>query len=417
MKRLTILLLFALLSLCLVFPASGQEIRVGTLFDHSGALKDWGPRHKNAAELAVRQMAAAGWALRLIHKDSQTAAGPAKKAAKTLIETDGVVAIIGSASSGVIVPVAELVTCPAGILMISPGATAPSITTLPQDTGKDVLFRTAPSDRLQGVVLGKLAAGIYSTASVMYVDNPYGRGLARQFQRSFERRGGLVTMVPHGEEVDESYVDELRNAFARKYGTKPLLGGHLDVLGVFSYPEHAKIYVKEAIEFFECKNFIFSDGSKSEELATVIGPAILGGMMGTSPGVVSGESHRKFKASYTNTYGELPTSPFIANAYDATAVIGLAAYAAQARGMTPSSANIRDQLRLVANPPGVFVGPGEFQKAFKLLNAGKQINYEGASGTVDFDKNGDVVTPIEVWKFDAEGKIVTFRMETQIPEE
>jgi ABC-type branched-subunit amino acid transport system substrate-binding protein len=224
-------------------------------------------------------------------------------------------------------------------------------------------------------------------------------------------------MVPHGEKVSDSYVDELRNAFARKYGTKPLLGGHLDVLGVFSYPEHAKIYVKEAIDVFECKNFLFSDGTKSEELAASVGPEKLAGMMGTSPGITSGKSYLKFKTAYNTDYGELPTTPFIANAYDAMAVIGLAAYAAKAKGLPPTSASIRDQLRLVAKPPGTFISPGEFQKAFKLLDSGKDINYEGASGTVDFDENGDVVTPIEIWKFDAKGKIVTFRMETQIPEE
>jgi ABC-type branched-subunit amino acid transport system substrate-binding protein len=71
----------------------------------------------------------------------------------------------------------------------------------------------------------------------------------------------------------------------------------------------------------------------------------------------------------------------------------------------------------VAKPPGAFVSPGEFKNAFKLLDSGKEINYEGASGTVDFDENGDVLTPIEIWKFDANGKIVTFRTETQIPEE
>jgi len=417
MKRLIIPVFIALLSACLCFPAMAQDVVVGTLFDHSGALKEWGPRHQNAADLVAKQMARAGWTMQLVHRDSQTAAEPAKKAARKLIETDKVVAIIGSASSGVIVPVAESVTCPADILMISPGATAPYISTLPKDKGRDVLFRTAPSDTLQGVVLGRLAATMYSTASIMYVNNPYGLGLARQFQTSFERRGGLATMVPHGEEVSESYVDELRNAFSRKYGTKPLLGGHLDVLGIFSYPEHAKIYVKEAIDVFECKNFIFSDGSKSEELAAIIGPEKLEGMMGTSPGIAFGKSYDMFKTAFTQAYGELPRSPFIANAYDAASVIGLAAYAAKAKGMPLTSVAIRNQLRVVAKPPGTFIGPGEFKKAFALLDSGTDINYEGASGTVDFDENGDVVTPIEIWKYDANGKIVTFRVETQVPEE
>ena len=110
MKRLAIryFILVCLAPFCSL--ALSQGLVVGTLFDHTGALKDWGPRHQNAAQLAVSQMAAAGWEITLVHEDSQTAAEPAKKAAAKLIGTDKVVAIIGSSSSGVTVPVAESIT-------------------------------------------------------------------------------------------------------------------------------------------------------------------------------------------------------------------------------------------------------------------------------------------------------------------
>ena len=63
---------------------------------------------------------------------------------------------------------------------------------------------------------------------------------------------------------------------------------------------------------------------------------------------------------------------------------------------------------------GTIIKPGEFKKAFDLLKQGKPINYEGAAGAVDFDKNGDVVTPIEVWKYDSKGEIVTVRVEYEV---
>ena len=112
----------------------------------------------------------------------------------------------------------------------------------------------------------------------------------------------------------------------------------------------------------------------------------------------------------------MPPLPFITNAYDGMAVIGLAAYAAKVKGLPLTAKNIRDNLRYVANPPGVVVKPGEFKKAFELLDKGKEINYEGAAGSVNFDKNGDVITPIEVWKYH-KGKIVTVRVEYEVPKE
>ncbi|MCY4581932.1 MAG: amino acid ABC transporter substrate-binding protein, partial [Chloroflexi bacterium] len=73
--------------------------------------------------------------------------------------------------------------------------------------------------------------------------------------------------------------------------------------------------------------------------------------------------------------------------------------AAQA-GSTTDPEAIRDALRSVANPPGEGVGPGVRGNAhaLALVAEGKDINYEGASGPVDFDENGDVTGPIEVWK-------------------
>ncbi len=417
MNRLFRFLAIVVLTALFSSVALAEGLKVGSLFDHSGALKDWGARHQNAAELAAQEMAAAGFTIEFFHEDSQTAAEAAEKAARKLLGKDKVTAIIGSSSSGVIVPLAESVTCPENVLMITPGATSPFITDLPEDKDKDLLFRTCPSDALQGAVLGRLAAGLYKTASVMYVNNAYGQGLAEQFRRSFIKHGGTVyAMIPHGEAVSKSYAADLRNAFARMYSTKPFRSGRSDVLCVFSYPEHAKVYVKEAIDIYKAKHFLFSDGTKSEELAAAVGPEKLEGMMGTAPGAPAGEASLKFATNYTARFGELPRSPFIANAYDATAVLGLAAFAAQAKGLEATSTNIRDQLREVANPLGTFVGPDEFEKAFELLKAGKPINYEGASGSVDFDANGDVTAPIEIWRFH-DGKIATYRMEYYVEKE
>jgi ABC-type branched-subunit amino acid transport system substrate-binding protein len=264
------------------------------------------------------------------------------------------------------------------------------------------LFRTCPSDALQSVVAGKLAASYNKTASVLYVNNPYGQGLAEGFKKSFEKMGGKVlAMVPHDEKAAESYNAELKKALA----------GNPDRLAAFSYPDHAKIYLKEALEFFKFRHFLFCDGTKSQDIAKALGVKAVANQMGTAPGTAGGTPFVIFSADYKGEYGTLPPLPFITNSYDGAAVVGLAAYAAKVKGLPLTAANVRDYLRIVANPPGQVVMPGEFKKAFGLLKEGMPINYEGAAGAVDFDKNGDVITPIEVWRYNSKGEIVTVRVE------
>jgi len=401
MKRTIIFSTILAFSLVFNSSAIAADIKVGTLMAHTGPLKEYGPAIQRGTIIAAKQMATAGFEIELIHEDSETSPIPAINAAKKLVELDRVVAIVGALSSGVTLAVAESVTIPNNVIMISPASTNPLMSFLPSDAGKDFLFRTSPSDALQGVVAGKLAASYNKTASVLYVNNAYGQGLAEVFKKSFEKHGGKVlAMVPHDEKASESYTAELRKALA----------GNPDRLCAFSYPDHAKVYLKEAIEFFNYKRFLFCDGTKSNDIVKALGARNVENQKGTAPGTAGGEPYKKFNSYYKDEYGSLPKLPFITNAYDGAAIVGLAAYAAKVKGLSLNSRNIRDNMRAVANPPGVTIYPGEFKKAFALIKQGRKINYEGAAGSVDFDKNGDVVTPIEIWKYSG-GEIVTIRTE------
>jgi len=407
MKKGIVLLSALIFSLAFVSGSMAQEIKVGTLMAHTGPLKEFGPNIQNGVVLAAKQFGAAGFQVKLFHEDTETAPIPGTNAARKLVNIDRVVAIVGALSSGVTLAVAESVTIPNNVIVISPASTNPLMSVLPADKGKDFLYRTCPSDDLQGVIAGKLCASYNKTASVLYVNNAYGQGLAEQFKRSFERRRGKVlAMIPHDEKVSESYTAELRKALA----------GNPDRLCAFSYPQHAEIYLKEAIEFFKYRRFLFCDGTKSFDLVKALGARNLEGQLGTVAASPGGEALVLFSADYKAEFGELPPLPYITNAYDAMAAIGLAAYAAKVKGLPLTSKNIKDHLRVVANPPGETILPGEFKKAFNLLDKGKKVNYEGAGGAIDFDENGDVRTPIEIWKY-SEGKIVTVSIEYYIPKE
>ena len=393
-----------------VFAASNlaqAEIKVGTLFCYTGPLKEFGPNIRNGAVLAAKQLGEAGFKVNLAHEDTETSPIAATSAAKKLVEIDRVVAIVGPMTSPGTVAVAESVTCARDILIISPSATSPLISVLPADKDKDLVFRTCPSDELQGVVSGMFASRLYKTASILYVNNPYGQGLAETFTKSFEKRGGkILAMVPHDDKPAESYTAELKKA----------LKDNPDVLCAFSWSGNAKIFVKEAFEFFKYKSFLFCDGTRSEDILKSVGAKVLEGQFGTVPASAEGEAHLIFATDYKDEFGKLPPLPFITNAYDAVAVIALAAYVAELNGLPTTSKNIRDHLRNVACPPGEIIKPGEFKKAFDLLKEGKNINYEGAAGSADFDKNGNVTTPIEIWKY-SKGQIKKVRIEYAIPKE
>jgi branched-chain amino acid transport system substrate-binding protein len=399
-----------LIELPLARLATAQDsVKIGTLIPLTGPLAEFGPNFRKAADLAAAHLKDAGLTLQLTHADDETSAIPAVAAARKLVDVDKVPAIIGAAASGVTIPVAESVTIPNKVLQISNASTSPLISVLPADQDQDFLFRTCPSDALQGVVLGKLATELkYEKAAAIYVNNPYGQGLAEQLKKSFEKRGGkVVAMIPHDEAPAPTYVAELRKAVK----DKP------DVLAAISYPGHASIYLREAIEGNYIKKFLFCDGTKSLEVVKAIGEKNAEGMMGTAPGSVLTSGYNVFIAEYGKTYGEVPPLPYMTNMYDAVALVGLAMKAGQVDGVKEMTGMaIRDRLRKVANPPGEVVGPGaaDLKKAIQLLEEKREINYEGAAGACDFDERGDVMTPIEVWKF-ADGKIVTVRLEYDIP--
>lgn len=382
-----------------------EPIKIGTLFDYTGALAEFGPPLRNSADLAAQHVNEAGGLLggrklELIHEDAGTTASIGIDRAKKLVGVDKVPAIVGALASGVTVPVAQTVTIPNKVVQISPASTSPLITYLPADEGQDFLYRTVPSDALQGVVLGKLASELgYTTAAVIYVNNPYGQGLKDEFKKSFESRGGrIVSEVAHPEEPQPTYLAQLLQIA----DAKP------NVLVAIGYPGHATVYLKEAISGAYIKNFLFVDGTKSEEIIKALGAEVLEGMYGTAPGSEKTPSLEIFNRDYQTAYGQLPPQPYMTNTYDAVVCLALAIEkAGKAEGPA-----IRDALRAVANPPGEVVSAGVdgLKKALPLLKDSQEIDYEGAAGAINFDEKGDVVTPIEIWQYTG-GGIQTVRLE------
>ncbi len=382
-------------------PAPAQDaVKIGALMDFTGELAEFGGPMNDAIGLAAQHLNAAGGVLggreiQIVEADGETSSTVSVEAARKLVNVDDVVGVVGPLGSGATPAVANAVTVPNGVPQITSSATAPSITLLEDN---DFLFRTAPSDAFQGAVLANLAWELgYRNAGVMYINNAYGSGLADQFRETFVALGGEVTTVAH-ESEQPTYASEVTDATF----TEP------DVLVAMSYPVSAGVYVREALESGAADTFLFVDGTRSPDFIAAVGAAALEGSYGTAPGPVEGPAADQFDGDYAAAFGaERAKQPFLRESYDAMALFGLAIEAA---GSDDREA-VRDALREVAGPPGAPIGPGvdELRRGLQLLRDGQAVNYEGASGPVDLDENGDVAGAMEIWRI-MDGEIVVERV-------
>jgi branched-chain amino acid transport system substrate-binding protein len=365
-----------------------DPVQIGTILAYTGDLANFGPPMKKGVDLAVTQINEAGGILdtsvEAVHRDSGTNPQIAIESARNLVNVEGVHTVVGALSSGITQAVAESVTTPNQVVLVSPASTSPALTVM-QDN--DFVFRTTVSDAAQGAVLGKLARELgYDTASALYINNAYGEGLARVFQESFESNGGdVVELVPQ-ESGQATYVSELERA--TEEGS--------DVLVAMSYPESAGVYLREAIEGSFADTFLFVDGTKNQDMFDTLGATNFNGAFGTAPGTPESDASTIFAQMYEAQYGELPSNPFIGETFDAFVIL---AFAIEKAGVNEGPA-IRDAMREVANAPGVKVGPGDIAKALELIRSGQDIDYEGVAGSQTFDANGDVSNSIEIWNIE-----------------
>lgn len=348
--------------------AGSHEINVGIILGYTGPIEDLVADMGPAAEFAFDEINASGLLLggKMINAilgdstciDSAAATAVAEKQ----ITADNVAAIVGADCSGVTGAIVSNVAVPNGVVMISPSATSPGLSTI-DDNG--LFFRTAPSDARQGAVMADVLndKGITEVA-VTYTNNDYGKGLADAFEASFKALGGTITISAAHEEGKADYSAEV--------GALASAGG--EMLVVLGYAAGGgKHIIQGALDTGAFDTFVLGDGMKSTTLIEAIGPD-LNGTIGTQPGS-DGDGTAILIELMTGKTGN-PGGPFTAESYDAAALIALAIQA----GGSADRASIAANVLGVANAPGEIILPGELAKALQILADGGEVNYEGASG-------------------------------------
>jgi len=350
--------------------ASAQDAaKIGIILGFSGPLESITPGMAASAEAALKEASDSGklpggLTLAPVRADSTCIdAAAATTGATNLVTNEGVAAIIGADCSGVTTAIANNVAIPNGVVMMSPSATSPALSTIADD---GYFFRTAPSDARQGEILAAIVKekGIDDVA-ITYTNNDYGKGFADAFAAAFTAAGGTVAISAAHEDGKADYSAEV--AALQASGAPALI--------VLGYVDQGGVGITQAsLDTGAFEQFFFGDGMYGQSLIDKIGDEINGKVVGTLPGV-EGEAADKF-AALAKAAGMDPTGTYVPESYDAGALIALAIAAAGG----PDRTGIRDKLTDVANAPGEPIFAGELAKGIELAAAGTDIDYQGATG-------------------------------------
>lgn len=310
---------------------------------------------------------------------------------------------------------AHTVTVPRGVLIISATATSPELTSLLDSSGGSVglVWRTAPSDAIQGKVIADLLINGCTAAEgcqpaitpvtkvgVVYVDDPYGQGLkevlaARFGQapreiRSFQfTRGGDVGPAVNG-----------LAAFGPQVTV--VIGFPSDVSNIVTLAQ-AKPNLTKA----QGHRWFLTDSAKDPATVSGSPSGALDGAFGTAPAQGAGGGFSSFRDRFLAKYAVNPLDfSYTSHSYDAMYVLALgAAYAAGADGNLPiTGARMAEGLTKLSAGALSPLTPDQFTPAKSSLQKGTSIDIEGASGKLNFDPaTGEAPSAIELWQVKPSG--------------
>ena len=354
--------------------ASAEDVKLGILIGFTGPIESLTGHMANAAEAAMAEVNASGKALNGWNfvsdrgDDTCTDAAVAQTAATKMVTADGVKGIIGGDCSGVTGAVLQNVARPNGMVMISPSATSPALTTAEDD---GLFFRTAPSDAREGEVMADILKehGVKSIA-LTYSNSDYGKGLAEAIKTNFEKVGGKVTIDAAHEDGKSDYSAEVA-ALAAAGGDLLVVAGYLDQGG--------KGIIQASLDSGAFTKFGLPGGMVGDSLPAAIGPA-LDGSYGQVAQSDSAGAAILLEMGKKNVPPFTADSPYTGESYDAAALIMLAMQAAN----STDPKVYKDKVLEIANGPadgsGEKILPGQLGHAMELIAAGKAIDYDGASG-------------------------------------
>jgi ABC-type branched-subunit amino acid transport system substrate-binding protein len=367
---------------------TGDGLIIGTILPETGPLAFLGPPQIESVNLAIEDINAAGGVLgndvSVVNGDEAGDAAVASQSAERLLG-EGVHAIVGAAASGMSFAIIDQIVG-AEVVQCSASNTAPDFTTYEDD---GYYFRTAPPDTGQGPLMAEeiVNDGAENVVVIARADD-YGQGFADQVANALEEQGATVAETIIYDPEAASFDAEVQQATA----------ANADAIALIAFDEGGQI-LQGLIEAGSGPGEIAiygGDGLASNTLWEQVDPndeAVLEGMKVTAPGA---------DAEYNDRLSEITDgdTTFGGQAYDCVVAIALAA---QAAGSTEPS-DFVNELRNVVGEGGTECS--SYEECLQLLEDGEDIDYNGPSGGIDWDENGDPqVANYALYEIDGSGQL------------
>ncbi len=373
-------------------------LKIGTALPQTGNLAFLGPPEEAGVALAIKDIneAAAGITVEVEWGDSGDTDNKAYETEIPRLLNAGVSAILGAASSGTSLQFIDQVIA-ANVIQFSPANTSAAFTTY-EDNG--LYWRTAPSDVLQGEVLGNwLAEDGHQNIAMIVLNDSYGTGLAQFTTDAFEAAGGSVLAAPTYNTGDTNFTSQINEVLA----VDP------DAIVLITF-EEAKTIIPELLSQYPSDQIYMVDGNLanfSEDFAA----GTMTGAKGTLPGLDTnaiGDFTVRMNDNWVAEGNADLAGVFAygAESYDAVVLLALAALAAGAT----DGPTVAGKLQEVSGGSGGGEKCTSFAECAAIINAGGVADYDGVSGPITFNEVGD---PTEA----SIGKYIYLEDNTYVPYE
>ena len=374
MKKFVLIIFFYLIT-SVSNSNSEDKINIGIFLGFSGLVETLTPSMADSIELPFKEIVSLeNFFNNMNFKLSRVDSG-CNDIEKTNNEIDGLskknlIAIIGGACPGISKLVLSKFNLPNKIIMISPADSSFDLNKLED---KKLFFRTVANDTRMSEILADITKdrGIKKVA-ITFSNTDYDKNMAFTYKNALENKKIQVTIFKEHKQKDDNYSKYVSSLAAA--------GG--EALAIFNeYDTGGKEIVLTSLDSGMFEKFIFAENMISDDLINYFENNLK-----NSFGVLQGSTDKGFKLfeELAINNGIDPNSPFVGESYDAASLLILAIKSA---GSLKSNL-ISENLIAVANKPGVKIYPGQIEKALKILEKGKPINYEGAT-KIEFSEDGD----------------------------